>query len=96
MSSSGTQMIVQDDSGKTYRLTMPRGINPTNEFNRDNALKRADILRDAIVNENYSNLAEYQQLLNDYNEALQSAYLYHSQLGITYDTKPEEFNPYVF
>lgn len=96
MSSSGTQMIVQDDSGKTYRLTMPRGINPVNENNRDEALKLADSFREAIVKGNYNNQAEYQQLLKDYNEALQSAYLYNSQLGVTYDTKPEEFNPYVF
>lgn len=92
MSSSGTQIIVQE-GGKTYRYDLPRGINPTNEGNRNKALARADEYRDAIVKGNYSSEAELVRLNQLYNEALQSAYSYQSQLGLRYETKPEELHP---
>lgn len=95
MSSSGTQVIVQKD-GDTYRLELPRGINPRNETNRNEALSRADLYRKAIVEGIYSNEAERLKLLESYRTALQSAYMYQSQLGLGYKTKPEEFYPYAY
>jgi hypothetical protein len=38
--------------------------------------------------------AEYQVLQSRYAQALQEAYLYHSQLGLSNKTEEQKFNPY--
>jgi hypothetical protein len=88
---------------------MPVGINPTNEANRDlamqNALRIQNALYELSQNGYYTDskgrkvtLTQEQadELVKRYEQELQKAYLYHSQLGVQNKTKEQEFNPYGF
>jgi len=92
-STLGNTAIVQDKNGSTFRIELPDGINPRNEANRQSALNRAEAYRQAITSGQLSqeDMVAYSQR---YSQALQEAYLFHSQLGVQNKTKEQEFNPY--
>lgn len=106
----GNTVMVQDDEGNVRRFQMPRGINTTNETNRDIMMSWASVLQASrrggtiSIPDSYADLtgiprgttitATPEQIQDEYNNAIQQAYLYHSQLGVQNKVKEQEFNPY--
>lgn len=98
----GNTVMIKDKNGEVHRYMMPTGINPINEANRDRLMQKALVMQNMIDDE--INLrrsgqqgmtdAEYQVLQSRYAQALQEAYLYHSQLGLSNKTEEQKFNPY--
>jgi hypothetical protein len=95
--------MVKDKNGKVHRYEMPVGINPTNEHNRDVAMQKALQWQNVIVSGQYKDASgnihqltpeEFTAAQQMYKQALQEAYLYHSQLGVSNKVKEQEFNPY--
>ena len=99
----GSTVMIQDKDGNVHRYKMPTGINTTNENNRDRILKnRVAVYQDMMstgkykTNDGKKHLAspsELQYAQQAYNQALQEAYFYHSQLGIQNKTQEQKFNP---
>ena len=89
----GSTVMIQDDKGNVRRFRMPAGINTYNEGFRDAMM--ADVLeyQELLKNPNLS-VADRLDYQDAYKEAIQKAYLYHSQLGVQNKTKEQEFNPY--
>lgn len=106
----GSTVMIQDDKGDVRRYRIPAGINTTNEQNRDARMKWIEVLQNnrrggrIRIPDGYARLnnipigttitATPEQVQNEYNRALQEAYLFHSQLGVQNTTKEQEFNPY--
>lgn len=99
----GSTVIVQDDKGNTKRFELPSGINTTNEVNRDRAMAAAQQLQQVINTGQYTDergvihKATPNEIIcaqQQYEQALQQSYLFHSQLGVQNKTKEQEFNPY--
>ena len=99
----GTTVMIQDDKGNVRRFRMPAGINTTNEQNRDRAMAAANQWQqvvntgqytDARGNVHQATLDEITYAQQQYTQAIQQAYLFHSQLGVQNKTKEQEFNPY--
>ena len=98
----GNTVMIKDKNGEVHRYSMPTGINPTNETNRDKLMRKALVMQNMIGDE--INLrkngqqgmtdVEYQDLQSRYAQTLQEAYLYHSQLGLSNKTEEQKFNPY--
>lgn len=99
----GTTVMIQDGKGNVRRYRMPAGINTTNEQNRDRAMSAANKWQqvvstgqytDARGNIHYATPDEITYAQQQYAQAIQQAYLYHSQLGVQNKIKEQEFNPY--
>lgn len=99
----GTTVMIQDDKGNVRRFRMPAGINTTNEQNRDRAMAAANQWQqvvnigqytDARGNVHQATPDEITYAQQQYAQAIQQAYLFHSQLGVQNKTKEQEFNPY--
>lgn len=99
----GNTVMIKDKDGEVHRYMMPTGINPTNEANRDRAMQKAMQWQNMIASGQYTDArGNVHQATPDeityaqrmYAQALQEAYMYHSQLGISNKTKEQEFNPY--
>lgn len=99
----GSTVMIKDKDGEVHRYMMPTGINPTNEANRDRAIQKAMQWQNMIASGQYTDASgnihqatpdEITYAQRMYAQALQEAYLYHSQLGISNKTKEQEFNPY--
>ena len=99
----GTTVMIQDDKGNVRRFRMPAGINTTNEQNRDRAMAAANQWQQVVNTGQYTdergnvhhatkNEIAYAQ--KKYEQAIQQAYLFHSQLGVQNKVKEQEFNPY--
>lgn len=96
----GTTLTLKDKKGNTKRVLMPKGINTTNENNRDEYLKLAKLTQDALNSGDYpinpSTGKQYteQELRTLWSRHIQNAHRMHSQIGIQNETKPQTFNPY--
>lgn len=99
----GTTVMIQDDKGNVRRFRMPVGVNITNEQNRDRAMAAANQWQqvvnigqytDARGNVHQATPDEITYAQQQYAQAIQQAYLFHSQLGVQNKTKEQEFNPY--
>lgn len=99
----GTTVMIQDDKGNVRRFRMPAGINTTNEQNRDRAMAAANQWQQVVNTGQYTDArGNVHQATSDeityaqqqYAQAIQQAYLFHSQLGVQNKTKEQEFNPY--
>lgn len=99
----GTTVMIQDDKGNVRRFRMPVGVNITNEQNRDRAMAAANQWQqiantgqytDARGNVHQATPDEITYAQQQYAQAIQQAYLFHSQLGVQNETKEQEFNPY--
>jgi hypothetical protein len=99
----GNTVMIKDKNGEVHRYSMPAGINPTNEANRDRAMQKAMQWQNMVASGQYKDAqGNVHQATPDeityaqrmYAQALQEAYLYHSQLGVSNKTKEQEFNPY--
>lgn len=99
----GTTVMIQDDKGNVRRFRMPAGINTTNEQNRDRAMAAANQWQQIVNTGQYTDARgnihqatpdEITYAQQQYAQAIQQAYLFHSQLGVQNKTKEQEFNPY--
>lgn len=99
----GTTVMIQDDKGNVRRFRMPAGINTTNEQNRDRAMAAANQWQQVVNTGQYTDARgnvhqatpdEIAYAQQQYAQAIQQAYLFHSQLGVQNKTKEQEFNPY--
>lgn len=99
----GTTVMIQDDKGNVRRFRMPAGINTTNEQNRDRAMQAADRWQQVVNTGQYTDARgnihqatpdEITYAQQQYAQAIQQAYLFHSQLGVQNKTKEQEYNPY--
>ena len=99
----GTTVMIQDDKGNVRRFRMPAGINTTNEQNRDRAMTAANQWQQVVNTGQYTDERgnvhqatpdEITYAQQQYAQAIQQAYLFHSQLGVQNKTKEQEFNPY--
>lgn len=99
----GTTVMIQDNKGNVRRFRMPAGINTTNEQNRDRAMQAADRWQQVVNTGQYTDArgnvhqatpGEITYAQQQYGQAIQQAYLFHSQLGVQNKTKEQEYNPY--
>lgn len=99
----GTTVMIQDDKGNVRRYRMPAGVNTTNEQNRDRAMAAANQWQQVVNTGQYTDARgnvhqatpdEITYAQQQYAQAIQQAYLFHSQLGVQNKTKEQEFNPY--
>lgn len=99
----GSTVMIQDDKGNVRRYRMPAGINTTNEQNRDRALQAANQWQQVVNTGQYTDARgnvhqatpdEITYAQQQYSQAIQQAYLFHSQLGVQNKTIEQEFNPY--
>jgi hypothetical protein len=99
----GTTVMIQDDKGNVRRFRMPAGINTANEQNRDRAMAAANQWQQVVNTGQYTDARgnvhqatpdEITYAQQQYAQAIQQAYLFHSQLGVQNKTKEQEFNPY--
>ena len=99
----GNTVIIHDDKGNAKRYRMPAGINLTNEQNRDKAMAAAQQWQQVVNTGQYTDDKgnvhqatpyEISHAQLQYEQALQQAYLFHSQLGVQNRVKEQEFNPY--
>lgn len=99
----GTTVMIQDDKGNVRRFRMPAGVNTTNEQNRDRAMAAANQWQQVVNTGQYTDARgnvhqatpdEITYAQQQYAQAIQHAYLFHSQLGVQNKTKEQEFNPY--
>lgn len=99
----GTTVMIQDDKGNVRRFRMPAGINTTNEQNRDRAMAAANQWQQVVNTGQYTDARgnihqatpdEITYAQQQCAQAIQQAYLFHSQLGVQNKTKEQEFNPY--
>lgn len=98
----GSTVLIVDENGNTRRFKMPSGINPRNEDNRYRALVAARYWQEVVntgkfLDENGKtrDATPYEIALAEakYEEALETAYLLHSQLLVQFKTKDQEFKP---
>lgn len=95
----GNTVMIENDKGEVKRYRMPAGINPRNERNRDIMMQRALAYQNIVTSGRLSSGRQAtQEEMADaqlrYQEAIQEAYLYHSQIGLTNQTGQQKFNPY--
>ena len=99
----GTTVMIQDGNGNVRRFRMPAGINITNEQNRDRAMIAANQWQQVVSTGQYTDARgnvhqatpdEITYAQQQYAQAIQQAYLFHSQLGVQNKTKEQEFNSY--
>lgn len=99
----GTTVMIQDDKGNVRRFRMPVGVNTTNEQNRDRAMAAANQWQQVVNTGQYTDARgnvhqatpdEITYAQQQYAQAIQQAYLFHSQLGVQNKTEEQEFNPY--
>lgn len=99
----GTTVMIQDDKGNVRRFRMPAGVNTTNEQNRDRAMAAANQWQQVVNTGQYTDARgnvhqatpdEITYAQQQYAQAIQQAYLFHSQLGVQNKTKEQEYNPY--
>lgn len=95
----GNSVMIKDDKGQVRRYSMPVGINTRNEGNRDMMLQRAFTYQNIVVNGilpsgRLATLQEIADAQSKYQEAIEKAYMYHSQIGLANKIKRQEFKPY--
>lgn len=102
-SAYGKSIMVADSEGNITRYKLPKGINTTNEQNQMKALTAAANYQEIINTGQYTDKAgkvhkatdEERQLAQEaYEQTIQNAYLYESQLLLENKTDEQKFNPY--
>lgn len=101
-SPAGSTVMIQDKNGDVHRYRMPLGVNTYNEGNRDKIMREIpryqQALKTGILVESNGNKVRLTpsgaaRLQSEYNQMVQNAYFYHSQLGVQNKTKEQEYNP---
>ena len=100
LSPYGNTFVVIDNTGKVSEYEMPPGINPTNEGNRDKLLKQLPTIQQTLKTGKAGSYIlkpqEKEDLQNLYNQDVQSALMYHSQMNVTNTTAPQKAYPYSY
>lgn len=100
LSPYGNTFVVIDNTGKVSEYKIPPGINPTNEGNRDKLLKQLPTIQQTLktgkVGSYILKPKEKEDLQSLYNQDVQSAYMYHSQMNVTNITAPQKGYPYSY
>ena len=100
MSPYGNTFVVIDKSGKVSEYEMPPGINPTNEGNRDKLLKQLptmqQVLKTGKAGKYILKPKEKENLQSLYDQNIEGAYMYNSQLNVTNITEPQKGYPYSY
>lgn len=100
LSPYGNTFIVIDKSGKVSEYEMPPGINPTNEGNRDKLLKQLptmqQVLKTGKAGKYILKPKEKENLQSLYDQNIEGAYMYNSQLNVTNTTAPQKAYPYSY
>lgn len=91
----GRTYIAKNKDGKVIRFVMPIGINPNVEKNIDkraeDAINISKTLQSGKLNGKPLTDIQKAQLRQAYNNAIQQAYLFQSQLGILNNTSTQDF-----
>lgn len=91
----GRTYIAKNKDGKVIRFVMPIGINPNVEKNIDKRAKDAinisKTLQSGKLNDKPLTDVQKAQLRQAYNNAIQQAYLFQSQLGVLNNTSTQDF-----
>lgn len=91
----GRTYIAKNKNGEVIRFVMPIGINPNVENNIDkrteDAININKILQSGKLNGEPLTDIQKVQLRQAYNNAIQQAYLFQSQLGILNNTSTQDF-----
>lgn len=91
----GRTYIAKNKDGEVIRFVMPIGINPNVEKNIDkraeDAINISKTLRSGKLNGKPLTDIQRTQLRQAYNNAIQQAYLFQSQLGVLNNTSTQDF-----
>lgn len=91
----GRTYIAKNKDGKVIRFVMPIGINPNVEKNIDkraeDAMNISKTLQSGKLNSKPLTDVQKAQLRQAYNNAIQQAYLFQSQLGVLNNTSTQDF-----
>lgn len=91
----GRTYIAKNKDGKVIRFVMPIGINPNVEKNIDkraeDAMNISKTLQSGKLNGKPLTDVQKAQLRQAYNNAIQQAYLFQSQLGVLNNTSTQNF-----
>lgn len=91
----GRTYIAKNKDGKVIRFVMPIGINPNVEKNIDkraeDAMNISKTLQSGKLNDKPLTDVQKAQLRQAYNNAIQQAYLFQSQLGVLNNTSTQDF-----
>jgi hypothetical protein len=91
----GRTYIAKNKDGKVIRFVMPIGINPNVEKNIDkraeDAMNISKTLQGGKLNGKPLTDVQKAQLRQAYNNAIQQAYLFQSQLGVLNNTSTQDF-----
>lgn len=91
----GRTYIAKNKDGKVIRFVMPIGINPNVEENIDkraeDAMNISKTLQSGKLNDKPLTDVQKAQLRQAYNNAIQQAYLFQSQLGVLNNTSTQDF-----
>ena len=91
----GRTYIAKNKDGKVIRFVMPIGINPNVEKNIDkraeDAMNISKTLQSGKLNGKPLTDVQKAQLRQAYNNAIQQAYLFQSQLGVLNNTLTQDF-----
>ena len=91
----GRTYIAKNKDGKVIRFVMPIGINPNVEKNIDkraeDAINISKTLQSGKLNGKPLTDVQKAQLRQAYNNAIQQAYLFQSQLGVLNNTSTQDF-----
>lgn len=97
----GNTATIKDDNGHIITIKLNPGINERNENAAMQYINYAAMLEQLPDEGGFivdpSGVRKYvtrEQIDNEYNNAINIAHLYWSQLGVTNKTKPQEFGPY--
>lgn len=91
----GRTYIAKNKDGEVIRFVMPIGINPNVEKNIDkraeDAINISKTLQSGKLNDKPLTDVQKAQLRQAYNNAIQQAYLFQSQLGVLNNTSTQDF-----
>lgn len=94
----GETFIVQDKEGNTNEYILPPGIHQRNQQATASSMlavkKIQEFFRDVQEGKVNATEEDIAAMNAKYKEALQRAYMYHSNLWLDSTVKPQEFNPY--
>lgn len=98
----GSSVMVQDAKGVVHRYQLPAGINTSNEQSRDKAMEAMQYWQDMYNTGKFTyngvtrnaTPSELEYAKQKQADAIQEAYLYHSQLGLQNKTIEQEFGAY--
>lgn len=90
---NGSTVLIKNKNGEVKRYLLPAGINTSNEGYRDTALRNAIEIQERLKNKDLS-AGDRAALESLYEQEVQNAYMYQSQLGLGNKTTDQNYQPY--